>query len=243
MACELGKRGYELCGAPVVALGASGRQTTPMKFLVTAGCPGGQRPVRPGLRGVSAPSPALVAVTAVWMGPTRSWRPRGAYPRTGVDVAGDTGRRPACVGRGDAADRRVAAAATRAEPVRASRPVPAAVCGRRGADVAEEQLTAERMGDGRAGSGRPLSWFGELAKRRTSRFGVVAALPSQLAASAAVGTEPTERDFHSCPLMLGLIGIGVFDLHPVPRGRRAEVKPGILGQGVMVGRCGCSLSR
>ena len=94
-------------------------------------------------------------------------------------------------------------------------PFPAVVCGRRGADVAERQLTAERMGDGRAGSGRPLSWFGELAKRRTSRFGVVAALPSQLAASAAVGTEPTERDFHSCPLMLGLIGIGVFDLHPV----------------------------
>ena len=102
---------------------ASGRRTTTMKFLVTAGCPGGQRPVRPGLRGVSAPSPALVAVTAVWMGPTRSWRPRGAYPRTGVDVAADTGRRPACVGRDDAADRRVAAAATRAEPVRASRPL------------------------------------------------------------------------------------------------------------------------
>ena len=107
----------------VTPMGASGRRTTTMKFLVTAGCPGGQRPVRPGLRGVSAPSPALVAVTAVWMGPTRSWRPRGAYPRTGVDVAADTGRRPACVGRGDAADRRVAAAATRAEPVRASRPV------------------------------------------------------------------------------------------------------------------------
>ena len=49
--------------------------------------------------------------------------------------------------------------------------------------------------DGRAGLGRPPSWFRELAKRRTSRFGVVAALPSQLAASAAVGTEPTERDF------------------------------------------------
>src|SRR6516165_12535175 len=74
-------------------------------------------------------------------------------------------------------------------------PFPAAVCGRRGADVAEGQLTAERMGDGRAGSGRPLSWSGELAKRRTSKFGVVAALPSQLAASAAVGTEPTEPDF------------------------------------------------
>ena len=73
--------------------------------------------------------------------------------------------------------------------------LPAAVCGRRGAEVAEGQLMAERMGDGRAGSGRPPSWFGELAKRRTSRFGVVAALPSQLAASAAVGTEPTERDF------------------------------------------------
>ena len=176
-------------------MGASGRRTTTMKFLVTAGCPRGQRPVRPGLRGVSAPSPAVVAVTAVWMGPTRSWRPRGAYPRAGVDVAADTGRRPACVGRGNAADRRVAAAATRAEPVRASRPLPAAVCGRRGADVAEGQLTAERMGDGRAGSGRPPSWFGELAKRRTSRFGAVAALPSPLAASAAVGTEPTERDF------------------------------------------------
>ena len=122
-ACELGKHGYEsgLCRPGV--LGASGRRTTTMKFLVTAGCPGGQRPVRPGLRGVSAPSPALVAVTAVWMGPTRSWRPRGAYPRTGVDVAADTGRRPACVGRGNAADRRVAAAATRAEPVRASRPL------------------------------------------------------------------------------------------------------------------------
>src|SRR6516165_8308406 len=121
-------------------MGASGRRTTPMKFLVTAGCPRGQRPVRPGLRGVSAPSPALVAVTAVWMGPTRSWRPRGGYPRTGVDVAADTGRRPACVGRGDAADRRVAAAATWAEPVRASRPFPAVVCGRRGAEVAAGQL-------------------------------------------------------------------------------------------------------
>ena len=74
-------------------------------------------------------------------------------------------------------------------------PFPAVVCGRRSAEVAEGQLTAERMGDGRAGSGRPPSWFGELAKRRTSRFGVVAALPSQLAASAGVGTEPTERDF------------------------------------------------
>ena len=79
--------------------------------------------------------------------------------------------------------------------------------------MAEEQLTAERMGDGRAGSGRPLSWFGELAKRRTSKFGVVAALPSQLAASAAVGTDRLNET--SCPLMLGLIGIGVFDLHPV----------------------------
>ena len=116
------RRGARWWGG-VTPMGASGRRTTTMKFLVTAGCPGGQRPVRPGLRGVSAPSPALVAVTAVWMGPTRSWRPRGAYPRTGVDVAGDTGRRPTCVGRGDAADRRVAAAATRAEPVRASRPL------------------------------------------------------------------------------------------------------------------------
>ena len=79
--------------------------------------------------------------------------------------------------------------------------------------MAERQLTAERMGDGRAGSGRPLSWFRELAKRRTSRFGAVAALPSQLAASAAVGTDRLNET--SCPLMLGLIGIGVFDLHPV----------------------------
>ena len=155
-------------------MGASGRRTTTMKFLVTAGCPGGAEAGSAGPPRRLGTLPALVAVTAVWMGPTRSWRPRGAYPRAGVDVA---------------------AAATRAEPVRASRPLPAAVCGRRGAEVADGQLTAERMGDGRAGSGRPPSWFRELAKRRTSRFGVVAALPSQLAAGAAEGTEPTERDF------------------------------------------------
>src|SRR6516165_10467120 len=92
-------------------------------------------------------------------------------------------------------------------------PFPAVVCGRRGADVAERQLTAERTGDGRAGSGRPLSWFGELAKRRTSRFGVVAALPVN--SPPVRRWEPNRLNETSCPLMLGLIGIGVFDLHPV----------------------------
>ena len=79
--------------------------------------------------------------------------------------------------------------------------------------MAEGQLTAERMGDGRAGSGRPPSWFGELAKRRGSRFGVVAASP--VTSPPVRRWEPNRLNDTSCPLMLRMIGIGVFDLRPL----------------------------
>jgi hypothetical protein len=80
--------------------------------------------------------------------------------------------------------------------------------------------------------------LGELAKRRASRLGVVAALPGQLAAGVR-RREPNRLNETSCPLMLGLIGIGVFDLrahrHLRDRGRRRSgiADPGLSGAAVV----------